>query len=385
MPRSEVLGRWLAEVRGWIVDRHKLLQHLIRRYIGNSATPPEEEGEDNFAKFSGFVPVTSEVAGKKKTRTYLAKSQQCPSTISLSTRSRRHLSTLSTAQARITLGVFDPIKEEEQVTAASILAANRLDTEARQCIDNRWTIKCSCGYDHTVVGSKKRLAAVPFTGCLAHAEVVCEVQTHHVLLIRGYFEHNEGCLTAEYTRAPTLPVHPIVYQHALEQLKKGMTWKQVKDSNHSMYTARTYPDMPRDLGSSRYRWILHTTDHRSLYRQFSRMKGTDVIQDNHMNAHDLESMDLDEDDNDDKRVLETLQSEHSTATVTENELDSPSMTAAMSETSSDFSGDKSELSLRLSELDEIMKQPANNQTVSHRASAGTIGRAAEARRFRAVS
>ncbi len=94
------------------------------------------------------------------------------------------------------------------------------------------------------------------------------------------------------------------------------------------------------------------------------MKGTDVIQDDRMNAHNSESLDIDEDDEDDKRVLETLQSEHSTPAVTENELDLPSMTAAMSETSSDFSGDQSELSLRLSEFDEMMKQPANGQTVS---------------------
>jgi hypothetical protein len=36
---------------------------------------------------------------------------------------------------------FDPINEEDQVIAGSILAASRLDVDARECLENKWSVR----------------------------------------------------------------------------------------------------------------------------------------------------------------------------------------------------------------------------------------------------
>ena len=38
---------------------------------------------------------------------------------------------------------FDPDKEDDQLIAASILATNRMDTDARECLENKWSIRWS--------------------------------------------------------------------------------------------------------------------------------------------------------------------------------------------------------------------------------------------------
>lgn len=144
----------------------------------------------------------------------------------------------------------------------------------------------ACGYDHAAVGSKKRLMPVAFTGCLAHAEIIYEVQTHHVSQIRGHFTHNDECSTTEFSRIPTFPIHPSVYVEALQQLKAGMGLDKIKERNQAMYESRTYRDMPHNLQSSPYRWILENSDTRSLYRQFFRLQGIKIAQKDHINVHE---------------------------------------------------------------------------------------------------
>lgn len=105
--------------------------------------PPKKKAKITSQSFRGFVPVTSEVAGKKKTQNVPREISAVPlDHLTLDSKQKASIDAIYSTSKNY-LGVFDPIKEEEQVTAASILAANRLDTEARQCIDNRWTIKWS--------------------------------------------------------------------------------------------------------------------------------------------------------------------------------------------------------------------------------------------------
>lgn len=39
--------------------------------------------------------------------------------------------------------ISDPSSEQDQVHAASILAAHRLDLDARECLENKWNIRWS--------------------------------------------------------------------------------------------------------------------------------------------------------------------------------------------------------------------------------------------------
>ncbi|KAJ7769549.1 hypothetical protein DFH07DRAFT_735996, partial [Mycena maculata] len=135
-----------------------------------------------------------------------------------------------------------------------------------------------CGYDHTRTQKKERHTPVPFTSCLAHAEITYAVDSERVLRIRGFFHHNDACKQAEFTRIPPVPVHPSVFVVALSQLRDGATFADVKKKNRELVTSRGYKGFPADLKMSPYRWLLETRDSRSLYRQYSRMNGVKVTE-----------------------------------------------------------------------------------------------------------
>jgi len=124
---------------------------------------------------------------------------------------------------------------------------------------------------------------VDFTGCLAHAEVTYLRTTQKIIRVRGYFNHNEGCKTAVITRFPAVPLHPAVYEIALQQLKDGATLTDIQEQNRAMVQSVSYSNQPADLKQSPYRWHLRGKDTRSLYRQFNRMQGIKVTEQAHLN------------------------------------------------------------------------------------------------------
>jgi hypothetical protein len=89
----------------------------------------------------------------------------------------------------------------------------------------------SCGYNTEARQEAKqkkshqltttRCAPYDFTGCLAHADVTYEISSGRIGRIIGYFEHNLGCQTGIMKRLPPVPLHPHVFEVALEQLKEG--------------------------------------------------------------------------------------------------------------------------------------------------------------------
>ncbi|KAI0690478.1 hypothetical protein BC835DRAFT_1307883 [Cytidiella melzeri] len=163
---------------------------------------------------------------------------------------------------------FDSADEHSQLTARAIRATNHLDTGALDELGNKWSCRwsssegvgekatqrllyqCSCSYSHAARGSSKRSNPVDFTGCLAHCEIVYQVITHRVLVIRGHLEHNEECFSGAFARPPAFPVHPSVYKHALQLLKSGVTLADVKKTNQQMFAEQKYRDMPDDLANS---------------------------------------------------------------------------------------------------------------------------------------
>ncbi|TDL28464.1 hypothetical protein BD410DRAFT_695097, partial [Rickenella mellea] len=199
--------------------------------------------------------------------------------------------------------LYDQDIESQQVSAASQLGAYGLDFAARESLDDRWSVKwrdssgkgmretcrvllqCDCGYNHEAAGSKIRRNAVNFTGCLGHAEITYNPRTERVLRIRGYFEHNEECKKAVLARIPPIPLHPSVYEVALQQLKDGATLTDIQVKNREMMNAQRYRNQPVDTAKSPYRWILKQADTRSLYRQFNRIGGISVSKPAHVNIH----------------------------------------------------------------------------------------------------
>lgn len=140
-----------------------------------------------------------------------------------------------------------------------------------------------CGYDHATAGHKTHQNAVDFTGCLAHAEVTYLLSTQKILRIRGYFCHNEGCQKALIARFPAIPLHPSVYETALQQLKDGGTLTDLQERNRKMVASCLYHDQPMDLTKSPYRWHIQSKDTHSLYQQFNRLQGIKVSEQAHLN------------------------------------------------------------------------------------------------------
>ncbi|KAI0090066.1 hypothetical protein BDY19DRAFT_1035947 [Irpex rosettiformis] len=196
---------------------------------------------------------------------------------------------------------FNVDNEEDQLTASSILAANLLDVDALEALQNKWCCRWSKAdgeghketqrvlyqcYDHIERGSNKRKNPFDSTGCLAHCEILYQTRTNRIMLIRGHLTHNEECLTSPISRSPVWPVHPSVYKDALHRLKSGIPLQDVKDANRELFASFGYKDMPQDLSKSRYRWLLNKHDHRSLYRQFYQLQGIKVAQKDHINLHE---------------------------------------------------------------------------------------------------
>ncbi|KAJ7777944.1 hypothetical protein DFH07DRAFT_691665, partial [Mycena maculata] len=117
-----------------------------------------------------------------------------------------------------------------------------------------------------------------FTGCLTHAKITYVIGSQKILRICGYFDHNQGCKDAVFSRIPPIPVHPSVFAVALAQIRDGVTFTDVKKKNRELFAAKNYQDFPTDLGTSPYRWLIETRDSRSLYRQYNRLNGVKVTE-----------------------------------------------------------------------------------------------------------
>ena len=60
-----------------------------------------------------------------------------------------------------------------------------------------------------------------FTGCIAHAEITEHDSDGQVTQIVGVLDHNEWCQSAQMAHLPSIPLHPHVYEVALDQLHRG--------------------------------------------------------------------------------------------------------------------------------------------------------------------
>nr|GAT48680.1 predicted protein [Mycena chlorophos] len=143
----------------------------------------------------------------------------------------------------------------------------------------RILIQCECGYDHTLRKTKTRHASFPHTGCPAHLEITLHPPTGAILRVRGLPRHNKECDAAMLQHLPRQPVAPVVYNHAIKQLRDGARMRAIFQTNIQFVREQRYAGMPSDRSKSVYRWILNqTNDTRSLLRKFQRVSGVKVIQ-----------------------------------------------------------------------------------------------------------
>ena len=78
-----------------------------------------------------------------------------------------------------------------------------------------------------------------FTGCLAHAELTEHVSDGQVSRIIGFFNHNPGCYSAVMTSILSIPLHPHVYEIALQQFHSGARYVGF-NSRHMIFTYHKY-------------------------------------------------------------------------------------------------------------------------------------------------
>ncbi|CDO76392.1 hypothetical protein BN946_scf184937.g6 [Trametes cinnabarina] len=231
------------------------------------------------------------------------------------------------ANAEVSSQEYRPESDSDQLAAASWLAAVGLDLDGRKGLGNRWSSRWSqesgkpkgeiirklfqwctsavyllpvekqstnheisrlsdCGYPHESRNARLRHTPVPFTGCLAHAEVLYQKRTGKIMMTRGYFEHNQDCREAFLTRIPPMPLHPSVFEVALAQLHDGANLSDIQDKNRQMFRNCAYRGQPPDLRGSSFRWLMRKSDTRSLYRHFNRLRGVNTAQPSHLNIHE---------------------------------------------------------------------------------------------------
>ncbi|KAH7879995.1 uncharacterized protein C8R40DRAFT_1066132 [Lentinula edodes] len=149
------------------------------------------------------------------------------------------------------------------------------DSASRNALESWWTaqysvkwchggqeqrqtlFQCSCGYHVKACQEREakkglncqtenweRCVPYPFTGCLAHLEVMERVGDGVITRIAGAPEHNSSCQTAVLERIPPVPLHDHVYEVALAQLRSRAR-KQIARWRTNEPTAAWIPIIPR--------------------------------------------------------------------------------------------------------------------------------------------
>ncbi|GJJ10373.1 hypothetical protein Clacol_004599 [Clathrus columnatus] len=149
--------------------------------------------------------------------------------------------------------------ETDQHDAQRILEEHGLEIRCLEDLGNGWSkrwskdnnlkpgtaqrilMQCQCGSSTTArqeksnvkkkasgleISPKKWTRKTPydFTGCLAHLDITFVLKDSVVQRIMGIIEYNEACIAQDMKRFPAVPLHPHVWQIALEQLNEGASY-----------------------------------------------------------------------------------------------------------------------------------------------------------------
>ncbi|KAK7450183.1 hypothetical protein VKT23_013066 [Stygiomarasmius scandens] len=116
-----------------------------------------------------------------------------------------------------------------------------------------------------------------FTGCLAHVEIT-ERANGTIKRISGILDHDESCKTTKLTGDVSVPLHPHVYEIALQQLKDGASITAIQQKNIHMIITNEYRDMDCYYckPNSNYHYLFQTSDHCTLYHKHAASFGIDI-------------------------------------------------------------------------------------------------------------
>lgn len=102
------------------------------------------------------------------------------------------------------------------------------------------------------------------------------VETHQILCLRGYFEHNNECKAALLQRIPPLPLHPRVHELALTALTQGVSLSTIQQNNREWVRSGGEGYIPEDARKWKFRFLIQRYNTRSFYWQFNRMNGVKI-------------------------------------------------------------------------------------------------------------
>ncbi|KAK7471304.1 hypothetical protein VKT23_002713 [Stygiomarasmius scandens] len=77
-------------------------------------------------------------------------------------------------------------------------------------------------------------------------------------------------------RLPSIPVHPHVYEVALEQLKNGSLITAIQCLNTWMYEQEAYRGQKEDKTTQNWCYVLKVRDHCTLYRKLTSLYGINI-------------------------------------------------------------------------------------------------------------
>ncbi|KAK1226363.1 hypothetical protein PQX77_010670 [Marasmius sp. AFHP31] len=216
-------------------------------------------------------------------------------------------------EKRLVRFLYAPDNSIEQEQARFKLLELGLDIESMASLERKWSIEwsttwstqkggkmkrtlyqCVSGYDSSarqeqdvkarirdgrgVKGKPwKRRAPWPFTGCLAHVEVVESLTNRTVSEISRVLSHNAECQDSVLEHLPRVPLHEHVYEIALAQLENDASLTAIQDTNQRMIQQGLYRGMSSyNPETANVRYLLLTSDSAALYSKYARTLGIDV-------------------------------------------------------------------------------------------------------------
>ncbi|CAK5263805.1 unnamed protein product [Mycena citricolor] len=160
-----------------------------------------------------------------------------------------------------------------EISSTIVGIASGYSSEARQATKLRYSTP------QQPISAKPWVRQNPydFTGCLAHIDLSEYEETGQILRVTGCLDHNSDCRASGIRRIPAIPLHPHVFEMAVEQLASGASIASIQAKNVEMLSNRAYRDMSTyDPRTANVRCHFLTSDSRQLYRLFNRRNGVDV-------------------------------------------------------------------------------------------------------------
>ncbi|EPQ56931.1 hypothetical protein GLOTRDRAFT_127317 [Gloeophyllum trabeum ATCC 11539] len=216
---------------------------------------------------------------------------------------------------------YDPDNPDIQREVTKFLQARSLNQHSREQLENRWNVQWGTKWrvagdmrrrtlfqcaarkameakkepveeeksdgNREASGTAGRRNPYDFVRCLAHVEITERDSDGAISRIVGYLCHHDECNSAVLKRRPAVPLHPHVYEVALEQLHSGASITAVQSKNNAMLISRSYRDMDNyDPRTANHRYHFLPRDSSYLYYLFNKAQGVDTRVPPQYNLHE---------------------------------------------------------------------------------------------------